>query len=50
MASAGANTLQAYASGQRSSDVDMNRMMGNVAERLFADEMRALASYVQGLR
>ena len=43
-------TLQAYASGQRNSDVDMNRMMGNVAELLFEDEMRALASYVQGLR
>ncbi len=44
------NTLQAYASGQRNSDVDMNRMMGNVAELLFEDEMRAIASYVQGLR
>lgn len=44
------NTLQAYASGQRNSDVDMNRMMGNVAELLFEDEMAALASYVQGLR
>ena len=44
------NTLQAYASGQRNSDVDMNRMMGNVAELLFEDEMLALASYVQGLR
>ncbi len=44
------NTLQACASGQRTSDVDMNRMMGNVAELLFANEMRALASYVQGLR
>jgi len=44
------NTLQAYASGQRSSDVELNRMMGNVSELLFEDEMRALASYVQGLR
>ncbi len=44
------NTLQAYASGQRSSDIELNRMMGNVSELLFEDEMRALASYVQGLR
>jgi cytochrome c553 len=43
-------TLQAYASGQRRSDVDLNQMMRNVAELLFEDEMRALASYVQGLR
>lgn len=44
------NTLQDYAVGERNSDVDMNRMMGNVAELLFEDEMRAVASYVQGLR
>jgi cytochrome c553 len=44
------NTLQAYASGQRRSDAEMNQMMRNVSELLFENEMRALASYVQGLR
>jgi cytochrome c553 len=44
------NTLQAYASGARRSDAEMNQMMRNVSELLFEDEMRALASYVQGLR
>lgn len=44
------NTLQAYAAGERRSDADMDQMMRNVAELLFEDEMRALASYVQGLR
>jgi cytochrome c553 len=44
------STLQAYASGERRSDADMNQMMRNVSELLFENEMRALASYVQGLR
>ena len=44
------NTLQAYASGARRSDAEMNQMMRNVSELLFENEMRALASYVQGLR
>lgn len=44
------STLQAYASGERRSDTDMNQMMRNVSELLFENEMRALASYVQGLR
>jgi cytochrome c553 len=41
--------LNAYASGDRRSDVDLNQMMRNVAGELFEDEIRALASYMQGL-
>ena len=41
--------LNAYRLGDRRSDVDMNQMMRNVAAQLFEDEIRALASYVQGL-
>jgi cytochrome c553 len=41
--------LNAYAAGDRRSDVDLNQMMRNVAGLLFEDEIRALASYVQGL-
>jgi cytochrome c553 len=41
--------LNAYAAGDRRSDVDLNQMMRNVAGSLFEDEVRALASYVQGL-
>jgi cytochrome c553 len=41
--------LNAYASGDRRSDVDLNQMMRNVASELFEDEIRALASYMQGL-
>jgi cytochrome c553 len=43
-------TLQAYAAGDRRSDADKNQMMRNVAELLLEDEIRALASYVQGLQ
>lgn len=43
-------TLRDYASGTRRSDSDHNQMMRNVAGSLFEDEMRALASYVQGLQ
>lgn len=41
--------LNAYASGDRRSDVEFDQMMRNVAELLFEDEVRALASYTQGL-
>ena len=41
--------LNAYASGDRRTDVELNQMMRNVAGQLFEDEIRALASYVQGL-
>lgn len=44
------NTLQEYASGVRRSDAEYNQMMRNVAELLFENEMRALASYLQGLQ
>ncbi len=40
-------TLQEYKSGERASDA--NQMMRNVASLLKDDEIRALASYVQGL-
>src|SRR5687767_3936819 len=41
--------LNAYRLGDRRSDVDVNQMMRNVAGQLFEEEIRALASYVQGL-
>ena len=41
--------LNAYRTGDRRSDVDLNQMMRNVASELFEDEIRALSSYVQGL-
>ena len=41
--------LNLYAAGDRRSDVDLNQMMRNVASQLFEDEIRALASYMQGL-
>ena len=40
-------SLQDYKSGERASDA--NQMMRNVASLLKDDEIRALASYVQGL-
>jgi cytochrome c553 len=43
------STLKAYAAGERRSDTDVNQMMRNTAALLREDEMRALASYVQGL-
>jgi cytochrome c553 len=42
--------LGAYAAGERRSDADLNQMMRNVARQLVPDEIRALASYVQGLQ
>ena len=42
-------TLRAYSSGTRRSDGE-SQTMRNVAEHLLDDEMRAVASYVQGLR
>ena len=44
-----ARTLGEYASGTRRSDVDLNQMMRNEASLLRDDEIKALASYVQGL-
>lgn len=41
--------LNAYRTGERRSDVELNQMMRNVAAALFDDEIRALASYMQGL-
>jgi cytochrome c553 len=41
--------LNAYRTGDRRSDVELNQMMRNVAGALFEEEIRALASYVQGL-
>jgi cytochrome c553 len=41
--------LNLYRTGDRRSDVELNQMMRNVASQLFEDEIRALASYVQGL-
>ena len=44
-----ARTLGEYASGTRRSDVYLNQMMRNEASLLRDDEIKALASYVQGL-
>jgi cytochrome c553 len=44
-----AATLEAYRSGERRSDANLNQMMRNVAELLLDDEIDALASYMQGL-
>lgn len=44
-----ARTLGEYAAGTRRSDVDLNQMMRNEARSLQDDEIKALASYVQGL-
>jgi cytochrome c553 len=44
-----ARTLGEYAAGTRRSDVDLNQMMRNEASLLRDDEIKALASYVQGL-
>jgi cytochrome c553 len=41
--------LNSYAAGDRRSDVEFNQLMRNVAGLLFEDEIRALASYMQGL-
>jgi cytochrome c553 len=41
--------LNAYRAGDRTSDVEFDQMMRNVAETLLDDEIRALSSYVQGL-
>ena len=45
-----ANTLRAYAAGDRRSDTSVNQMMRTVAALLLEDEVLAVASYVQGLR
>ena len=43
-------TLKAYAAGTRKTDADRNQMMRNEAALLQEDEIKALASYVQGLQ
>lgn len=45
-----AKTLNAYKSGERRSDTDLNQMMRNVAQMLLDTEIEALAGYVQGLQ
>ena len=44
------NTLGAYATGARRSDTASNQMMRDIAVSLRDDEIRAVASYMQGLR
>jgi cytochrome c553 len=41
--------LRDYASGSRTTD-GPTRVMRDIAERLDADDVKALASYIQGLR
>jgi len=43
-------TMREYAAGTRRSDTEFNQMMRNVADLLLEDELRAVVSYVQGLR
>ena len=43
-----AATLRAYRAGERKSDA--NQMMRNIASNLSDEDIRALASYIQGLR
>ena len=43
-----ANQLRLYASGERTSDP--NQMMRNIASRMTENDIRAAASYMQGLR
>ncbi|HEY5624657.1 MAG TPA: c-type cytochrome [Gammaproteobacteria bacterium] len=45
-----ANTLNAYASGDRQSDGAVNQMMRDIAVSLRTEEIQAVASYMQGLR
>ncbi len=45
-----ANTLNAYAAGNRRSDGSVNQMMRDIAVSLRAEEIRAVSSYMQGLR
>jgi cytochrome c553 len=42
--------LNAYKSGQRKTDTSNNKMMQDVTSNLSADEIAAVASYIQGLR
>jgi len=44
------NTLAAYAAGTRRSDAATNQMMRDIAVALRDDEVRAVTSYMQGLR
>jgi cytochrome c553 len=44
------NTLAAYAAGTRRSDTATNQMMRDIAVALRDDEVRAVTSYMQGLR
>ena len=43
-----ANQLRLYASGERRSD--SNQMMRSIARRMTEEDIRAVSSYVQGLR
>ncbi len=43
-------TLKEYAAEERKTDAPLNQMMRNVSAQLREDEMRAVASYIQGLR
>jgi len=45
-----ANQLLAYRSGQRQSDADKNQVMRNISALMSEDEIRAVASYIQGLQ
>ena len=44
------NQLMAYRAGDRKSDADQNQIMRNIAALMKDDEIRAVASYIQGLQ
>jgi cytochrome c553 len=44
------NTLRQYAAGERRSDQALGQVMRDIAAALREDEMRAVASYMQGLQ
>ncbi len=45
-----ANQLIAYRAGERQSDAEQNQIMRNIAARMTDKDIRAVASYVQGLQ
>ena len=45
-----ANQLMAYRAGERKSDADQGQIMRNIADRMEDDDIKAVASYIQGLQ
>lgn len=45
-----ANQLMAYRAGNRQSDADQNQVMRNIAAQMSDEDIKAVASYIQGLQ